>query len=306
MGKTLPAGLEVTLLGKDYQPDREKVPVIQDRANMGGNTSVRNTDRDHLIWKTQGYYQRNRDLGQVFTPQSDIILDAIILRTGPADSAVLAGAPGAEVFLQLFEVEGRPELNDNGTPRGTAAKHGFSKNHRCDDYLTGVRYVPIMRAEGGRFPDLAPTKDLQGNELPGQNGRLTYLRWDLTGEDEVTLKSGKRYAFMVGFTEPGAHRGFTLANDNRAGRKGPASLGGVEDAYAGGWAVRREGDGSVPPTMQPGESPPGDPRQREKMYRQSLFPSGESRYRLQPTTDGYPDVDTYRDVEFYIEIKKTS
>jgi hypothetical protein len=293
--------LKVSVIGKRYRPDPSRGMLWQSKANMGGNTSVRNTERDRLRWKKEGYFQRNRDLGQVFTPKTDFELDAIVLRTGPADSAVLSGAPGAEVFLQLFAVVGEPTLHDNGTPRGTASEHGFSKNHRCDDYITGVRYLPLMRFEGGIFPDLQPTKNDKGEELSGKRGRLTYLRWDVTEPETVTLQAGKRYAFMVGFTRPGPERGFTLANDNRAGRSGPAELGGPHDSHAGGWALRREGDGTTPPSMRPSAEPPEDTELLQRMYRESLFAEGESRYALSPTTDGFPDVDTYRDLEFYVE-----
>ena len=57
------AGLEVRALGKQFQPDPRRVMISQTQANTGGNTSVRNTDLSNLEWKTQGYFQRNRDLG---------------------------------------------------------------------------------------------------------------------------------------------------------------------------------------------------------------------------------------------------
>jgi hypothetical protein len=102
------AGLTVTALGKHYTPDSQRVLVRQSHADSGGSTSIRNTDRAHLEWKTNGYFQRNRDLGQVFTAPRDFQLDAIVLRTGPSDAAVLAGAPGAKLFVQFFEVIGEP------------------------------------------------------------------------------------------------------------------------------------------------------------------------------------------------------
>ena len=37
------------------------------------------------------------------------------------------------------------------------------------------------------------------------------------------------------------------------------------------------------------------------LIEQSLFPTGPKRFKLEPGTDGYPDVDTYRDLEFYLE-----
>lgn len=297
-----PGGLKLTALGKRYTPDGERVPVGQPQADTGGSTSVRNIDADHLIWKQAGYYQRNRDLGQVFTATKDFRLDAIVLRTGPSDNAVKAGAPGARVFVQFFEVVGTPRINDNGTPAGAKARHGFSSNHRCDDFIEAVRYEPLHLIEGGVFPDIPPTRDLGGDVVVGDAGKLVYIRWDLLGADEIACRAGRRYAFMVGFETPGAERAFTLANRNAASSAAVGSLTDASDAYHGGWGLRREGNGSVPPTMAGGNDPPAGAELREKLVTESLFAAGGVRYALDPTTDGYPDVDTYRDQEFYLEV----
>jgi hypothetical protein len=98
------------------------VIIRQVSANLGGNTSVRN--QLPLVWKDKGYFQRARDLGQVFTADRDFVLDAIVLRTGNGSLAFQSGAAGAEVFVQFFEVTGTPAVDDNGTPPGTQAKHG--------------------------------------------------------------------------------------------------------------------------------------------------------------------------------------
>jgi hypothetical protein len=296
------AGLEVTALGKSYKPDEGRVPIKQTEGSTGGSTSVRNTGADHLEWKEAGYFQRNRDLGQVFTPEKDFWLDAVVLRTGPSDAAVLAGAPGAKVFVQFFEMTGTPRINDNGTPRGTKAKHGFSTNHRCDDFIEGVEYKPLRLVKGGAFPDIPPTRDAEGRPVKSDAGKLHYMRWDLTGADEIKFQAGKRYAFMIGFEEPGGERGFTLANANMAAVDAPPSLTDAHDHYHGGWGLRREGDGKVPPTMHPGPTPPADPELKVKLVSESLFATGPARYALSPTTDGYPDVDTYRDLQFYLEV----
>jgi hypothetical protein len=296
------ADLKVTALGKEYKPDPARVPIMQTEANTGGSTSVRN--ELPLIWKESGYFQRNRDLGQVFTPEQTFVLDAIVLRTGPSDAAVLAGAPGAKVFVQFFEVTGTPTINDNGTPPGTKAKHGFSSNHRCDDFIEGVTYKSIRVVKGGVFPDIPPTRDAGGQPVNGDAGRFHYMRWAFTGDDRLTFEAGKRYAFMVGFEEPGRNRGFTLANANKAGIDAPPSLTDQHDRYHGGWGLRREGDGTLPPTMIPGPQPPADAQKVEQLKRESLFATGAARYELSPTTDGYPDVDTYRDHEFYLEVSQ--
>ncbi|MFZ0427830.1 MAG: hypothetical protein WAO20_06920 [Acidobacteriota bacterium] len=298
---TATAGLVVSDLGKSYDPDMHRVVARQSQVDLSGNTSVRNVDAGHLKWKEAGYFQRNRDLGQVFIADRDFRLDAIVLRTGPAPSAVLSGAPGARVFVQFFEVLGTPEVEDNGTPPGTDASHGFSTNHRCDDYLSGVRYRPMRTVRGGVFPDLPPTRDFNGSPTGDSAGVLRYLRWDFTGDDALEFQAGSRYAFVVGFETPGPERGFTLANRNTASVDAPPALGDSHDAYLGGWAVRREGDGTLPPFMYPSPVPPREAGLRQRLVGESMFESGEERFSLSPTTAGYPDVDTYRDYEFYLE-----
>lgn len=272
------------LLGEHAEP----VVAKQLGSNLGGNTSVRN--ESPLIWKDKGYYRRARDLGQVFTAPQDFTLEAIVLRTGNAHLAFLPGAAGAEVFVQFFEVTGTPVINDNGTPPETSAKHGFSTNHRCDDFVMGVQYQPLRVVTGGRLPDLSPQGD----------GKLTYMKWSFTGEDRLRFEEGQRYAFMVGFVEPAPERNFTLANRNNAGSpRKPAMVDGL-DTYPDGWGLRREGSGKTPPLKVPGEQPPEDPVMLMQLKRESAFPQGEARYAITPTCEGYPDVDTYRDLEFYI------
>jgi hypothetical protein len=196
-------GLTVESLGARYTPDPGRAIIRQPRADAGGSTSIRNISREHLEWKRHGYYQRNRDLGQVFTAERDFTLAAVVLRTGPSDAAVLAGTPGAPLFIQFFEVEGEPRIDDNGTPPGTDASHGFSRNHRCDDVLRGVTYRPLYTVGGGRFPGLAPTRDLSGTATGSKAGCGVYLRWSLDAPARLACRAGKRYAFMVGIEEPG-------------------------------------------------------------------------------------------------------
>ena len=158
-----------------------------------GGPSSRNTDREHLVWKEEeGYFKRNCDLGQVFLPKQDVRLDALVLRLGPFDNAVKAGASGAKLFLQFFEVIGEPRIDDHGTPQGTPSTHGFSRNHRCDDIIDGVTYRSIRIAGGGVFPKLPPTTDKEGKPTDHNTSILQYLRFDLSGKDELVLKGGKR------------------------------------------------------------------------------------------------------------------
>jgi len=268
--------------------DAERVIIKQMGGNLGGNTSVRN--EAPLIWKDKGYYRRARDLGQVFTAPRDFILEAIVLRTGNAHLAFLPGAAGAEVFVQFFEVTGSPVINDNCTPPGSPAKHGFSTNHRCDDFVEGVEYETLRVVTGGRLPDLAA----EGGAT------LTYMKWAFTGPEPLRFQKAIRYAFMVGFVKPAPERNFTLCNRNNASSpREPAMIDGL-DTYPGGWGLRREGSGKTPPLKVPGEQPPEDSATLVQLKRESAFPQGEARYAITPTCEGYPDVDTYRDLEFYI------
>ncbi len=292
-GLSIVRGLSIQALGKYYQPDPGRVVVQQTQADLGGNTSVRNALP--LTWKEQGYFQRARDLGQVFTAPRDFTLSALVLRTGNDRLAFLPGAADAEVFVQLFEVTGEPVIHDNGTPPGAKATHGFSTNHRCDDFIMEVKYEPLQVVRGGQLPNL----------LAHGDGKLTYLRWSFVGTSAPRLQAGRRYAFMVGFVEPGPNRNFTLANRNTASSPRPPSLTDALDTYHGGWALRREGNGQLPPTMLPGAQPPTNPAPLRQLEDESTFPPGEARFAGLPTTDGFPDVDTYRDLEFYLEAAST-
>ncbi len=166
----------------------------------------------------------------------------------------------------------------------------FSANHHCDDTLRGVTYRSLLIVAGGRMPDL---------RADGGDGRLIYLRFGLSGPG-VALQAGRRYAFMIGFAEPATARGFTLANRNRAGVDAPPSLADRHDTYHAGWGIRREGDGTMPPDMSPGDEPPSDRETCARLLAQAVFPSGTARFAVEPGADGYPDVDTYRDLEFYL------
>ena len=291
--------LEITIVGDQYEAG-DNTLISQLVTDPGGSTSIRNTSEGQLVWKSQGYYQRNRDLGQVFYLHTAQELSAVILRTGPSDKAVLSGAPGSELFLQFYQVEGEPRINDNGTPVGTDALHGFSTNHRCDDFIEGIHYRPLEVYRGGKLPGLPPTFD-SGGATRDSSGNLQFLRFSM--EPPLELPPG-RYAFMVGFTQPGEMRGITLANANRASLPDTPELGDRHDLYPDGWGLRREGSGKVPPTMLESSQEPTDPTVLQNLRSESLFPVGKERFGIPPTTDGYPDVDTYRDLTFAIEVKQ--
>lgn len=297
---TTHAGLTMNKLGKDYARNVSSTPIYAEEAYMGnGVMSIRNNLDPQ--WKDQGYYQRNRDCGQTFTATKDGVLDAVVMRTSNSTKAVFANAIGQPMFLQLFEIAGTPVINDNGTPYGSEPEHGFGVGqgmHRCDDFIEGITFTSLGVAHGGGVPDVPPTYP------NGDEGKLVYVRCDLTGEHEIELQSGHRYAFVLGFTNPTDFGPLYedqcrigISMENYAAAIEPADLTVDLTPYQGGHSIRREGDGTLPPVMKPGDTP------HPELLDQSIFPDGDARYDVTPTSDGYPDVDTYRDWNFYLEVK---
>lgn len=291
--------LRIESLGETLEKGSLNIIDSQELFSTGGSTSLRNNQQKNLIWKHQGYFQRNRDLGQVFQAPKNFELKAIILRTGPSITAILENTPGTRVFIQLFEVIGNPYIHENDTPEGSQASHGFTENHKGDDYIAGITYKSIAIIKGGIFPEIPPTL-INDKANSDQSGKLHYLSFLIDGLN-YTFEKGKRYAFLVGFEDEGENIGFTLANFNRASHDDIPSLTSPHDPYPAGWGIRREGNGENPPTLVPGTSAPSDKQLLNLLIEQSLFPEGIQRFQISPTTDGYPDVDTYRDLEFYIE-----
>lgn len=283
-------------LGKSYIK-ADKVTEYHSGADMGGNTSIRNYDK--LIWKKSGYFQRNRDLGQIFIPKKDTRIQSVVIRTGPTENAVLYNVPGAKMFMQFYEVEGTPHINDNGTPKGEKALHGFTENHRGDDFIDGVKYLPFDTIYTGIFPENIPITKNENNEVFDNEGKLHYIRWSF---DQAKLfKKDVIYAFVFGFLEPGPGLRITVANTNMAAIADVPSLNDDHTPYKGGWSIRREGDGTLPPTMYPGPVPTDNDSIIYQLKKESKFGNGDKRFMLPPTSDGFPDVDTYRALEFYIE-----
>lgn len=132
----------------------------------------------------------------------------------------------------------------------------------------GVQYVPLRVITGGRPPNLQAKS----------GGKLAYMKWSFSGAKPLRFQGGKRYAFMVGFVEPGPERNFTLANRNNAASPGPPAIVNAEDGYHGGWGLRREGNGETPARMIPGEQPPDDPATVRQLKAESTFPEGDARY----------------------------
>ncbi len=115
-----------------------------------------------------------------------------------------------------------------------------------------------------------------------------YLRFELPKINAIVLYPERKYAFLIMIDKIGNDCGFTLANNYKGG-------------YLGGHAIRRDGSGSFPPV-------PADPQKdftdsgNAKSLSSAHFPSDfKKRTSIPPGTNGYPDVDTWRDLLFMIE-----
>lgn len=315
--------LHIEDLGKTYNLPKEKLingmyfHIPTDKVNHG-NTSIRNTDASNLLWKGGpdtngfGYFQRNRDMGQVFNvPKGqNVKIDALVLRTSKGKKAVIPGALGAELYVVFFEVKTKDgeelRINENGTTKGDRATHGFDHQfNRCDDFIEGDAYVFLHRFSGGIFPKVEPTTQpahpISSNDPFGeQDGHLRYIKFDFQDTDAPIFEGGKRYAFLVGFTNPSKERGIAWSISTEVHAKKPAAFVTDENGTIS-WGIRREGDGTLPPTMIEHKHPPKNKKDYEKLVSESLFP--ENHYEtLLPTSNGYPDVDTYRTMEYYLEL----
>lgn len=206
------AAVEITASPVELTPPKDDPAVLVHHAfnDGGGNTSLRFvSDRkvDENKYPAVGVTvfakaareqpQRDRDLGQTFVNRGRRVrLDALHLRIGHGDLAVLKNAPGARVAVQWFEVTGRPRLNDHGTP-GFAGRFDRASSPELDDYLEGETYTPLRTVEG---------------RLPQKLAKGDYLRLDFTGGDEIPLEPGRGYAFLLMFLDRAPDRGMTLAN----------------------------------------------------------------------------------------------
>jgi hypothetical protein len=308
-------GLRVALVA---QPPTQQVVIGYDAADKGpGNTSLAFDGEDVFKWsqpgaaKTEsfGYYtpegrevpyiKRDRDLGQTFTYQGEQprVLRAITVQLGFGTNAVRPGMYGQKISLQLLEVSGTPRLHQNGSDSTMEAFHGFPHDragehlaHMRDDYLVGEKYRSRYVFTGATFPRKTDFGFAEAEEVPPGHPQLKgrYLRFELPEAPALVLQPGKTYAFLVMVEEQGPHRGFALANQ-------------YYGTYPGGHGIRRDGNGQFPPV-------PADPTRlfahpaNRAALRAAHFPTDlKKRAKIAPGTNGYPDVDTWRDLVFYVE-----
>lgn len=307
-------GLRVSVAQK---PDLKNVIAYYEGFDTGGNTSIAFDADNSYKWsgpsphkadsfgyftadnREISYIKRDRDLGQTFRLSGNEArtLSAIIVSTGYGTNAVRPGTYGQPISIQLFEVTGRPVLHDNGTDSTRQASHGFPHKppipHQRDDYYAGETYTSLGVFSGATFPTkeafgVADTTRTVSPDHPKLKGR--FLRFKLPANSAIRLQPGKQYAFLVLLNQQRANCGFTLANKY---------LG----QYAAGHGIRRDGNGVFPPA-------PADPSKEfthsanARALASAHFPADlRQRTAIAPGTNGYPDVDTWRDLQFYVEAK---
>ena len=201
--------------------------------------------------------------------------------------------------MQIFEVVGTPVLNNNGTGAGDTAEGRYQDSPAADDYVEGVEYVQLLLATGGTFPihDVTSSSD--------DEGKFRFMRWDIT--NDMQLIGGKRYMFLVGFENPIHDCSMALANINPISDQsdnGDNIYLYTDCAGKKWWGVRREGNSTYPPTRAPGNAPfpePGEPL-RSQLKTESMFENDRlTNPDDDPVSNGFPSIDTYRTLQFYIE-----
>jgi hypothetical protein len=312
------ANLDVSLVAD--KPSENTIAFYEGHDKGKGNTSVAFDDANIYKWSGESpyeheswgyfdstgneisYIKRDRDLGQTFAYNgtSPVKLEAIVVRTGFGTNVVRPNTYGKNISVQLFEVTGAKVLHNNGSDENTEAFHGFPHNRPGDsistirdDYFTGEEYKTIAVFTGGKFPG----KKVFGFEsddmaiAPGDSLlKGKYLRFSLPQSANVMLQPGKTYAFLVMIDQMDADVGFTLANN-------------YYGSYEGGHGIRRDGNGVFPPEPADPSKDFTDPANRKALEAAHFPENFQERIKIAPGTNGYPDVCTWRDLEFYIIAK---
>lgn len=240
------------------------------------------------------YIVRDRDLGQTFTvPEGEAFrLDAVTLRIGVPGDVANSGSAGAPVYLQILEVSGTPTINDNGTTGMTTVSASYPGKAMADDYITGETYTPLFAATGGVLPDEFAFGQSNSNG-PTPKSQGTLLEFDLRKIGGPVLRPGGTYAFMVGFADEDIARALPLDNYDFINDADPSPEDLRHGPYAGGHVIRREGSVEFPWENLDRIFDPEHPEY-------ARFPDFATRLNQQPSTWGRPDVDTYRDLVFWI------
>lgn len=307
-------GLKVVL---QENPPTQNISIYYDKYDKGqGNTSIAYDDDNIYKWSGESpykheswgyfdkkgkeipYIKRDRDLGQTFTYKENKIrqLKAITVRLGFGSNVVRRGMYGKSLAIQIMEVSGSPVLNNNGSDSTMEAFHGFPHDRNGakilsigDDYWEGETYRTIVVFSGGKFPSKANFGFAEKDTISPNDAKLKgkYLTFLLPQQPKVMLEPNKQYAFLIMINKKAKEAGFSLANEY---------LG----AYSFGHGIRRDGNGIFPPEPADVSKDFTHPHNR-KAYQSAHFPKNfKKRTNIAPGTNGYPDVDTWRDLVFYV------
>lgn len=299
------------------EPSGTGLMVSNPKTDDHGNTSIRHFCRTERAARTpkydevlnKHYYVRDRDLGQTFTTGAvGFRLQSVVLRTGFDNLAVRPDADNAEMYLQIFRVKGTPAINNRGTttnPPGALWRTYDPTNPLTDDVIDGITLENLLVVRGGIFPASIRTAEAKHPDgtpnSSGYTGAGHFFELAITADLQIELAAHTTYAFMVGFVEPGADRGITLANE-------------FFGTFPGGHGIRREGSVLTPAIYDPSAVPPSsyvdaffiddlnDPDDLAAAVDASSFDRDfETRVaHVDFTTQGMPDVCTFRDLNFYI------
>lgn len=297
-------------------PDTSGILAAYYGFDRGGNTSVAFDLDDSFKWSGESpfkkdgfgyfspdgkeipYIKRDRDIGQTFRIDgtTPVKLRSLTVRLGFGDNVVRPGMYNKKLSVQFFEVSGEPTIYNNGSKTGARAFHGFPHDRlnsdippERDDYLTGEKYEQIALFTGFTFPGKEEFGFEKDTTVPPDHEKLKgrLLKFSFPEGNMITLEPGRQYAFMILINRQGENVGFTLAN-NYTGN------------YPGGHAIRRDGSGTFPPAIA---DPSHDFRSpaNKAAFKSAHFPAKmRKRLSINPSTNGYPDVDTWRDIYFIL------
>lgn len=293
--------------------------VFYNNCDKSGNTSIAFDSENRFSWsgasayKAEGwgyfakdgseipYIKRDRDLGQTFlyngTDKKQLL--SITVRLGFGSNVIRPGMYGKNMSLQLFEVTGSCTMNNNGSDSTLQAFHGWPHDRNGkgilplrDDYFEGEKYKTLAIFRGYKFPEKNNFGITDIKEVAPDDSRLKgkYLQFEFPATSKIILQPNKKYAFLIMIDSIGKEQGFTLANN-------------YFGTYKDGHGIRRDGNGIFPPQPCNPQKNFTEP-ENKRAYESAHFPTDfDARTEIAPGTNGYPDVDTWRDITFFIEAK---
>lgn len=306
-------GNQLSLIEK---ADLSDAIVYYEGFDRGGNTSIAFDATSSFKWSGESvaksggfgyflpdgteipYIKRDRDLGQTFTFKGEKAQPwtGVTLKLGFGSNVIRQGTYGSAIAIQLFEVSGTPRLNENGTTGQMTALHGYphdpaseEMDARRDDFWEGESYTSMRVISGFTFPSKLDFGFESNQEIDPDEEQIKgqLIHFSFSPSDQILLEPGKTYAFLVMLVEMGDDVGFTLANH-------------FDGDFPDGHGIRRDGRGVFPPPTADPSKPFEDPVNAQALESARFPKELTERIKISPGTNGYPDVDTWRDVFFVI------